>query len=157
MLRNTIALTVAGFAAGVAMALAAVGLTASPVGADQAENAYLLAQKAQVAATTFQLDTSGLHDIDVAANEQNTIVPGALGAVRRARIATQSTDWPHALKPTADSLVTEMKALEEAIRSEDPTKVGAPAKKVHDVGHDLSAAVYTWLETGKAPEGGHGH
>jgi hypothetical protein len=157
MLRDKITLTAAGFVAGVAMTLATGGLTASSVGADQADNAYQLAQKSQVAATTFQVDKSGLHDIDVAANGKNTIVPGALGAIRRARIATQATDWPHELKPTADSLVAEMKTLEEAIRSEDASKVAAPAKKVHDVGHDLSAAVYTWLETGKAPEGGHGH
>ena len=36
-------------------------------------------------------------------------------------------------------------------------KVAEPAKKVHDVEHDLSADVYTWLGTGTVPEGGHGH
>jgi hypothetical protein len=156
MLRTRILLTAAGFVAGVAMTMATVVLTASPVGADQAENAYMVAQKAQVAATTFQLDQSGLHDIDVAATE-GTIVPGALGAVRRARIATQATAWPDGLKPMADRLVTDMKTLEEAIRTEDASKVSEPAKKVHDVAHDLSSAVYTWLETGQAPEGGQGH
>ncbi len=156
MMRNKIALTAAGFAAGVAMTLATFGLGASPVGADQAENAYMVAQKAQVGATTFQLDKSSLHDIDVQA-AAGTIMPGALGNVRRARIAVQATEWPEALKPLATDLIADMKTLEEAIRSEDASKVAEPAKKVHDVGHDLSAAVYTWLETGKAPEGGHGH
>jgi hypothetical protein len=157
MLRSKIALTAAGFVAGVAMTVAAIGATASPVVADQADNAYMVAQKANVAATTFQLDKTGLHEIDVSANEKRTIVPGALGAVRRARIAAQATDWPEALKPTADSVVADMKTLEEAIRTEDPAKVAEPAKKVHDSAHDLSAAVYSWLETGAVPTGGHGH
>jgi hypothetical protein len=156
MLRNKIALTAAGFVAGVAMTVATVGSTAPPVGADQAENAYTVAQKGQVAATTYQLDKSGFHDLDVSSNA-GTIPAGALGNVRRARIAAQATEWPEALKPMAMDVVTSMKVLEEAIRTEDASKVAEPAKKVHDSAHDLSAAVYTWLDTGKAPEGGHGH
>ena len=77
--------------------------------------------------------------------------------MRRARIAAQATEWPEGLKPMATDLVANMKTLEEAIRTEDASKVVDPATKVHEGGHDLSAAVYTWLETGKAPEGGHGH
>lgn len=156
MFQNKLALTAAGFLAGVTMTIATIGGTASPVGADQAENAYVIAQKAQVNHATFQLDTAGLHALDVAAAE-GKIVPGSLGAVRRARIAVQATDWPEALKGMATEQVEIMKGLEEAIRSEDASKVSAPAKAAHDKGHDLSAAVYTWLETGTAPSGGHGH
>ena len=158
MLRNKIVLTAAGFVAGVAMTVATVGSNATPAAANPANqmDAGAMAQKAQVIATTFQLDKSGFHDIDVSAHE-GKIVPGALGNVRRARIAAQATEWPDALKPMTNDLVNQMKTLEEAIRTEDASKVAEPAKKVHDVGHDLSAAVYTWLETGKAPEGGHGH
>jgi hypothetical protein len=57
----------------------------------------------------------------------------------------------------ASEQVEIMKGLEEAIRSEDASKVSAPAKAAHDKGHDLSAAVYTWLDTGAVPSGGHGH
>lgn len=160
MLRSKIVLTAAGFIAGVALTVAAVGITASPAVAQhddhQADTAFHLAQKAQVAATTFQLDKSGLHEIDVEAHE-GRIVSGALGNVRRARIAVQATMWPEALQPMADGLVNDMMALETAIRTEDAAQVAEPAKKVHDVGHDLSAAVYSWLETGQVPEGGHGH
>lgn len=150
------AFTAAGFAAGVAVTLATLTGTASPVGADQAENAYMLAQKAQVAATTYQLDKAGMHDTEEAA-KAGTIPAGALGEVRRARIAVQSTDWPESLKPMAMEQVSRMKSLEEAIRTEDASKVAEPAAKSHENGHDLSAAVYTWLDTGRAPEGGHGH
>ena len=156
MMRNKLALTAAGFLAGVTMTVATIGGTASPVGADQAEHAYMIAQKAQVASTTYHLDKAGLHDMDVAATE-GKILSGSLGAVRRARIAVQATDWPEALKPMAMEQIEIMKGLEEAIRSEDAAKVAGPAKAAHDKGHDLSAAVYTWLDTGVAPAGGHGH
>ena len=156
MHRNTIALTALGFVAGVATTLATLGGGAQPVVADQAESAYLLAQKAQAGATTYQLDKAGLHDIDEGA-KAGAIPAGALGNVRRARIATQATEWPDDLKPMADALVADMRLLEEAIRSEDPARAVEIAAKVHDGEHDFSAAVYSWLETGRAPEGGHGH
>ncbi len=156
MFVKKLALTAAGFAAGVAMTVATFGATAQPVVADQAEMAYMVAQKAQVAQTTYHLDKAGLHDLDVAA-AAGTIPAGALGNVRRARIAVQSTEWPEAMKAMAMEQIETMKALEEAIRSEDAAKVAEPAKKAHDLGHDLSAAVYAWLETGKLPEAGHGH
>ena len=155
MLRNKIALTAAGFVAGVAMTVAAIGSTVNPASA-QMPDGMMAAQKAQVIATTYQLDTSKLHDIEEQ-SKAGTILPGALGYVRRARIAAQATEWPEGLKPMATDLVANMKTLEEAIRTEDASKVVDPATKVHEGGHDLSAAVYTWLETGKAPEAGHGH
>ncbi|MFN8635640.1 MAG: hypothetical protein U0893_17470 [Chloroflexota bacterium] len=157
MLRNKIALAAAGFVAGVAMTLATVGLAPSPVAADQADNAYMMAQKAQVAHATYMLDNAGLHGLAESAHA-GTIPPGMLGKVRTARIATQATDWPEALKPMATDMVTNMKSLEEALRTEDPAKVADVVDKAHDGGHDLSSAVYAWLETGAAPApGGHGH
>ena len=156
MLRTRIALTAAGFVAGVALTAATIGTTVGPARAQHADAGHLAAQKAQVIAATFQLDNSELHDIEEGARA-GTILPGALGYVRRARIATQATEWPEGLKPTAIALVADMKVLEEAIRTEDASRVVEPATKVHDAGHDLSAAVYTWLETGQAPEAGHGH
>jgi hypothetical protein len=157
MFLKKIALTGAGFAAGVAITLASVSATVSPASAQMSgDQAYMLAQKTAVAHATYQLDSSGLHGIDEGAHA-GTIPAGALGAVRRARIAVQAAEWPDALKDMAMEQVESMKALEEALRTEDPAQVADPAAKVHDGGHDLSAAVYTWLETGKAPEGGHGH
>jgi len=150
-----LALVASGFAAGVLMTVTTLGVGVRPAGADQAEHAYLLAQKAQVAGTTFQLDRSAFHEIAVAAT-QGRIASGALGVVRPARIAAQATEWPEALKPIAAGLVTDLQALEEAIQTEDPSKVAEPAKKVHDVGHDLSVAVYTWLGGGQ-PAGASGH
>ena len=157
MFMKKLALTGAGFAAGVAMTLASVTATVTPATAQMTgDQAYLLAQKAAVNHATYQLDTAGLHALDEASNA-GSIPAGALGSVRRARISVQATEWPDALKERAMNLVTTMKSLEAAIRTEDPAQVAPLAQKVHDDGHDLSAAVYTWLDTGKAPAGGHGH
>jgi hypothetical protein len=156
MFRSKIALAAAGFVAGVAMTLVTLGSAAQPVAADQAESAYMMAQKAQVAHATYAMDNAGLHGIDEGSNA-GTIPAGALGKVRQARNAAQSTEWPEALKEMASNEVATLRALEEAIRSEDPAQVAAVAKKAHDDGHDLSAAVYSWLDTGAVPSGGHGH
>jgi hypothetical protein len=113
-------------------------------------------QKTQAMVATYQLDTSGLHDLDVKLNS-GEFVYGALGRVRRARIAVQATAWPHELQHTANELVDHMMQLETALRNED-VAAGAPqAKAVHDVGHSLSDAVYTWLSTGQAPTPSTGH
>ena len=156
MFRSKIALIGAGFVAGVALTLAIVGTHVQPAAADQADNAFMLAQKAQVAHATYQLDGAGLHAIDDGA-KAGTIPPGALGSVRKARIAVQATEWPDGLKDMAMDQVASMKALEEAIRTEDSAKVAEPAARVHDSGHDLSDAAYTWLESGAAPAAGPEH
>lgn len=156
MLRKKLTLIAAGFVAGVTMTLVTLGSVAQPVAADQADNAFALAQKAQVSHAIYQLDSVGLHAIDEGA-KAGTIPPGALGAVRRARISVQATEWPDALKDMAMDQVTNMKALETALRTEDPAQIADPAAKVHDGGHDLSDAVYGWLDTGMVPEGSHGH
>lgn len=157
MMLKKFALTAAGFTAGVAMTLASVSATVTPATAQMTgDQAYEIAVKAAVSQATYQQDTAGLHALDVESNA-GTIPAGALGRVRRARIAVQAATWPEPLKADAMHFVETMKQLEEAIRTEDAAKVAPLAKKAHDDGHDLSAAVYTWLDTGKAPEGGHGH
>ena len=153
---SKIAVIATSFLAGVTLTLLSVGYQAPAVAADEAEVAHMTAVKAQVMHATYQLDDSGLHAIDEATMPARS-QPGALGTVRRARIVTQSTDWPDALKPMATELVGTMKALEAALRTEDPAQAADLATKVHDGGHDLSAAVYTWLDTGAVPSGGHGH
>jgi hypothetical protein len=154
---SKIAVVVTSFAAGVTLTLLSVGYHAPTVAADEAEIAHMEAVKAQVMHTTYQLDSSGLHAIDEGTHA-GSIPSGALGNVRRARIMTQSAHWPDALKPMATDLVGTMKSLEDALRTEDPAKAADLAKKVHDDAHDLSAAVYTWLDTGAVPaSGGHGH
>ena len=69
-----------GAAAGaLAMAVTTtLGFGASPIAAqpaplEQSLDAGAAAQRAQMMITTYQLDTSGLHDLDVALNEQGQI------------------------------------------------------------------------------------
>lgn len=150
-----IALVAASFATGVVLTLISVGYQAPTVSADD-DAVHMAAIKAQVMTATYQFDKAGLHDVDVDARA-GKITAGALGNVRRARIAVQATEWPEALKPMATEQVTILKALEEALRTEDAAKVMDPAAKSHDMGHSLSAAVYSWLDTGTVPSGGHSH
>jgi hypothetical protein len=107
-------------------------------------------QKSQAMTTAYQLDTSGLHDLDIKMNN-GEFVSGALGKVRKARIAVQITMWPAEMQETANSLAREMMELETALRNED-VAAGAPrAKEVHDLAHQLADGAYTWLSTGQAP------
>lgn len=110
--------------------------------------------RAHVAAVTYQLDSVGFHDLSVqlAAGQ---MVAGALGPVRRARIAAQAISWPHELEEMNEKLVAQLLVLEEALRTEDPAKAAGPAEAVHELEHDLSNAVYAWL-VGAAPTDGHG-
>ena len=110
----------------------------------------LAIQKSQAMTTAYQLDTSGLHELDVKLNS-GEFVAGALGKVRKARIAVQTTMWPAEMQDTANKLVGEMQALETALRNEDVAGGAPHAKEVHDVAHDLSDGAYAWLSTGQAP------
>jgi hypothetical protein len=138
-----------------------LGFGASPTAAQQAPMEQQLAevraaaQRAQMIATTYQLDSSGLHDLDVALNEQGQLVSGALGKVRKARIATQTTAWPHEMEETAGKLVVQMLLLEQGLRDENVEAAKGPAKEVHDIAHDLSAMTYDQL--GGQQPAGHGH
>lgn len=143
----------AGLVAGIALTLTTVALPARPAAAQL--DAHEMARKAQAMAVTFQLDKTGLHDIDEATHA-GTVPAGSLGNVRRARIALMATDWPDSLREMTTKLGGHMVELEEALRAEDATRAAPHAKEVHDVAHDLSAAVYNMLSSG-TPAPAHGH
>ena len=142
----------AGMVAGAALTLATVVTPAAPVAAQM--DAMAVAQKAQAIATIYQLDKSGFHDMDVSL-AAGTMPAGALGTVRRARIAHQATSWPDPLHERARQLTAKMTEFEEALRAEDVAKSAPLAKEVHDVEHDFSAEVYAWLGGQQPPAHGH--
>ena len=139
-----IALVASGFAAGIAMTLATVGYHAPTVAADETEVAHQAAIKAQVMHTIYQLDSSGFHGIEDSVNN-GTVPAGSLGAVQRARVMAEATDWPSDLKPMATAEIAQLKLLEAALKNEDANAAKDPAHQVHEVGHDLSAKAYAWL------------
>jgi len=141
-----------GMVAGVVLTLTVLAVPATPATAQQ--DVLLMAQKAQAIATIYQLDKSGFHDMDVALTA-GTMPPGALGAVRRARIANAATSWPDPLQEHAKRLTTKMMEFEEALRSEDAAKAAPLATEVHDIEHDFSGEVYAWLTGEQAPAHGH--
>jgi hypothetical protein len=140
--------TTAGLVVGAVLTLTTV---ATPVPAASAQpDAHHTAQKAQVIATIYHLDKSGLHALDESL-AAGTIPSGALGNVRRARIAAMATDWPEPTRETARKVIDAMGELETALRAEDVEKAAPLAKDVHEHEHDLSAATYDWLAGGAAP------
>jgi hypothetical protein len=120
-----------------------------------ASQAHASAQRAQVIAVTYQLDTSGFHDLDERA-AAGSLPPGALGRVRRARTAVHATSWPEPLRETAVKLMPEMEKLEAALRDEDVARAAGPAHEVHEIAHQLSDQAYGWLGGGPAPTHGSG-
>jgi len=142
----------AGMVAGIALTMTTVALPARSAAAQA--DAQEMARKAQVMAVTFQLDNSGLHDIDEGTHA-GAIPSGALGSVRRARIATLATDWPASLRDLATRLGGHMLGLGGALRAEDAARAAPHAKEVHELAPDLPAAVYTML-SGAQPAPAHG-
>jgi len=149
-----IALAAAGFAAGITVTLVSVGYHTPTAAADEAQVAHLAAVKAQVMHTMYMLDKAGFHDIDTSLQAGN-LPPGAYGTVRQARIVTQATEWPETLQADAAAEVAQLQALEDALKNEDVNAAKDPAHQVHEVGHDLSAKVYTWLSGGQSPAPAH--
>jgi hypothetical protein len=107
-------------------------------------NALAEAQKAQVMTAMYALDNAGLHGIDesVAAG---TVPAGSPGAVRRVLIVTRATMWPAELQETTSALAENLAKLQEALRDEDVERAKDPAHEAHELGHQLSDQVYTWL------------
>jgi hypothetical protein len=125
-----------------------LGMGSSQVQAE--DDLHLAVQKSQAMMVAYQLDNAGLHELDQQLNS-GQFVPGALGKVRKARIAVQNTMWPTGLQDSANNLVGELMQLETALRDED-VAAGAPhATQSHDLAHDVADGTYTWLSTGQAP------
>ncbi len=145
--------TVIGLIIGMTIVSISALLSVGPRPAEAQQDLALAAQKAQVMAVIYQLDSAGLHDLDVKLNN-GEFVAGALGRVRRARIATQATQWPQEVQPMATELVQHLQALEGTLRDEDVAAAARPVTAAHDVEHNLSDKVYGWLSGAQSP-GGH--
>lgn len=139
---KTLFTTLAGMAAGIALTLAAVGLPTHTAAAQA--DAYAAAQKAQVIAAIYHLDKVGFHGMEEAI-KAGTIPAGALGNVRRSRIAMSAVDWPADVRDSVSALAVNMVALEQALRDENINAAVDPVTNVHDIEHKLSDQVYTWL------------
>lgn len=137
---------VAGAVLGAAVFIVGSVFLPGPRPTEAEDDLHLAIQKTQAMTVAYQLDTSGFHELDVTLNS-GQMVPGALGKVRRARIALQNGMWPtdNDVKVTADKLVSEMLQLEQALRDENVSAAAPHATQVHDIGHSLSDKLYGWL------------
>ena len=137
-------------------AVAAIVVSGTGVGVEPAtaqQDVLSAIQRTQAMAVIYQLDTTGFHDLEVDLSS-GQVPAGALGKVRRARIAAQATNWPGEVASDAASMVEAMQQLESGLRDEDASKAQPPAKEVHDLEHDLSTKMYAWLSAAQ-PGGSH--
>lgn len=107
------------------------------------------ALKALLLAVSDQVREAGLHDLDESI-AGGKIPTGALGKVRRARVAVDAVVWPTTLQETAKKLSGELARLEPALRDESVERAATPAKNAHEAGDDLSDQVYGWLSAGRS-------
>src|SRR5215204_6595402 len=140
---------VVGGMIGALLTIVASGTVLGARPAEAQPDVFAAVQRTQAMAVIHQLDTAGLHDLDVALTG-GQVPSGALGVVRRGRIAAQATSWPHELEADAAAMAQGMERLEAGLRDEDAAKAQPAAKEVHDLEHDLSDKVYAWL-SGAAP------
>ena len=143
-----------GLVVGTALTLSTVA-SAAP-SSSVAQDPLLVAQKAQVIATTYQLDRAGLHEIEEALIS-GAVPAGALGTVRKARAAATATDWPEPLRQSANQVAEKLAALEAALRAEDAVKAAPLARDAHEAEHDFSTTAYGWLMGSPASAPAHGH
>jgi hypothetical protein len=109
-----------------------------------AEQAFAAAQVAQVAIAIYQVNNSGLHELDEA-TAAGQIPAGALGRVRAVRLLFAAVQWPDPLRATARELVDHAAQLEQALLQEDAAAAAPEAAAVHRLYHSLTDTAYTWL------------
>lgn len=124
--------------------VSAIALVASACGDDDAEatadsGGATSSISGQMFAIQF-IDTIGLHDIDVALNDEKTVPPTARTSVLKSASVLRNTEWAGELSASADALADSMVEFAEVLHADpvDMAKAGELAGKVHDDAHDLS-------------------
>lgn len=113
---------------------------------------------AEVISAINFLSNAGLHDIDVAINDDGEIPGNAGTQAKRAEAVTRLTEWPEDLQASADALADIFAALAAAVDGESPDMeaAGEAATNAHDAEHDFSADVWAHLYAEAGIEGGGG-
>jgi uncharacterized membrane-anchored protein YhcB (DUF1043 family) len=99
----------------------------------------------QVAIATYLLDTAGFHVIDERLNQEGVIDPGDAGVVNRVNRVLGATSWPEDLQAQVDSLRATLDKYAEALANDDVEAAKPLATQAHELQHDLSHAVESWL------------
>lgn len=103
---------------------------------------------ALISAITF-LDNAGLHDIDVAINEEQSVPADARTVMLRGATVLRLAEWPEDMASSAETLADTMQELAEVLNGDpiDTAKAGELAAKVHDDEHSLSHDVWAHLQS----------
>jgi hypothetical protein len=122
---------------------------------DQAVATSQPGQAFQVAVATYLMDTAGFHDLDERLNQDGAIEAGDAGMVNRVNQLLGATEWPADLQAQVDPLKETLSQYAEALANDDLEAAKPLATQTHELQHDLSHAVETWL-AGANGAGEHG-
>jgi len=107
-----------------------------------------VAQQTQVTAVIAAInifDTAGLHGMDERIQAEGKLETRDQAVIRRLHVIAKATQWPEALQREAQAFTKALEDFQAAFAAENVAGVKAAAHDIHERGHDLSNAAYTWL------------
>lgn len=118
-------------------------------------------QRNEMMFAVIELGGLGLHDMDVALNEDETIDSSFVPITRTAIRLLALTNWTPEFQEDAASVREDAEALLAALQADDLEAAKQHATALHGSEHDLNAAVWNHLaadlpEDAGGPQGGHG-
>jgi len=110
-------------------------------------------QRNEMMHAIIELDSLGLHDMDETLNGTGEIDPSFAPKARTAVRLLALTDWG-SHQADADAAHEQAVALLQALEDEDVEAAADAASGLHDLEHDLSAAVWNELAADLPPDAG---
>lgn len=94
----------------------------------------------------FVVDSFGFHDMEETYGEATEVNERDAGGVAKVIVAVDSVDWPEPLGEAVAAFRADVVDVYEALQADDLGGVRHGLEGVHTTQHDLSKAVYGWLE-----------
>lgn len=106
-----------------------------------------------VSVAQYFMDTAGFHGMADTISQTRQVDPAYLGTVNRVRKVFASTPWPAALSEQGQAFRSLLDQFAAALEEDNGEQAAILSEQVHDVQHDFSHAIDTWL--GSAGEHAH--
>lgn len=106
----------------------------------------------QVTIAAYLMDTAGFHGMDERLNDEGLIEANDADVVNRVNGVLAVVDWPEELKPQVEELQAILAQYAEALSNDDVEAAKPLATQAHELQHDLSHAIGSWL----SGDNGHG-
>ena len=99
----------------------------------------------ELAVAQYIMDKAGFHGIEEALTESGEIDPGSISTVNQVSRVVASTQWPPDLSDSAAHFFEKLADFHSTLEEDDSERATSLAAEVHDLQHDLSAAIGEWL------------